>query len=463
MNSKAIRLIRLACKACAHPRLASRAVSQRGVFTSLQNVWSSLDNSGITKPELHLMSGHPDIVIDKIAKQLMKCPHVSRPLANALVMACLEVGAEERGIEILDDAAARDVTMRWFVMCEIVNARLLLLSRCSGRKHRNRLRNEVALAAQNLSSTEYTTNGQLLSFVETCSRSGVSVPRATLVNIGNKLSYNLVTALSQLPLLRFGEPAQIGNKVNLFVSGCPRSGTTATGQLLRLHEKVAMYTERFNETLGYSPYQFAWPRATGDTGPNHPLHTQWKFTAEKTTTAKYVGDKRPHFLSGWHVSQWNYTPDQIRIVHIIRSPESVAASYVKRSQQASSGDSEGVQGWPRYRNEFGAAFALNTSNRLLEDIMHTEFRNSIYVVRYEQLFTNPECVLSILDWLELSTQGDDIQAMVEFVQKSRERAQCKRLLDPSLLRTFESRFDRELHQRCLSFCSPYEAAMRSEF
>ena len=74
MNSKAIRLIRLACKACAHPRLASRAVSQRGVFTSLQNVWSSLDNSGITKPELHLMSGHPDIVIDKIAKQLMKCP-----------------------------------------------------------------------------------------------------------------------------------------------------------------------------------------------------------------------------------------------------------------------------------------------------------------------------------------------------------------------------------------------------
>lgn len=73
-----------------------------------------------------------------------------------------------------------------------------------------------------------------------------------------------------LPLLGWSRMAPADHDRFLFVSGTPRSGTSALGQLLKSHADIAVYNELYPDRYGYLPAMFA-PENVGELHRRGPL------------------------------------------------------------------------------------------------------------------------------------------------------------------------------------------------
>ena len=367
-------------------------------------------------------------------------------LASRLVVQiCLETGREQDGVDLLES----DCNITEHDKCL---ALLALQSRITDDADHQVLQERAADHLTRLldSNCKFV---QVKQCIQTVSLAGLSLPLDLLTRIGAQAQVQPRES-ELLPLRFLNEPVPTDHAHrNLFVSGCPRSGTTALGQLLRRHPAVALYTERFNGHYGYCPQQFENQNALTDADLDNKLHGQWTQTERKSHNSMWVGDKRPNFLTGWHISKHHYSPDRIRIVHITRSAADVAASYAQRCRKSIEGSENVVRGWPRHRNEYAAAFDLNVNNRILISMLNSRFADSILVVNYEHVFSDPDQATAIFDWLGLPLNTAMQDAIIEFTNKSRAITMKPRLHAQDMLNRMNSRLNRRLHDRVATISS----------
>lgn len=229
----------------------------------------------------------------------------------------------------------------------------------------------------------------------------------------------------------------------LIVSGNPRSGTTALGDVLNLSDDIGLFLERYNYTLGYHPnmfqedYLFA-PRFTGT-----ELSKQNEALRKKVGQSKYIGDKIPRFFVSWPITAQNYDPKDIKIVHISRNIYDVAYSYEQRAKWSR----EGLDtGWLGNRDTFAACKEANVANlRTLEALNDPKFKDSIYVVEYETIYTSIDHFKELFTYLEVDW-SENLQSKIEtFLEKSKGLEKKDRILSDDDRRIIEEEYDFELH------------------
>lgn len=147
----------------------------------------------------------------------------------------------------------------------------------------------------------------------------------------------------------------------LFISGCPRSGTTVTATLLNWNDDVLVTQERYAPMFRERPHEllpelFTQERMadfrkgeSGYTGfesmKEHTAH--YANPKDFSAIASYPirGDKITHLYRNLHVFDLDaWRGRDITIVHVIRNPVMVAYSFETRRQDSS-------DGWDRDYNE----------------------------------------------------------------------------------------------------------------
>lgn len=194
----------------------------------------------------------------------------------------------------------------------------------------------------------------------------------------------------------------------LFVSGVPRSGTTALGRLLGQHEDVAMYIELYPPTYGYVPEMLD-HRAVRMLADRNILRLGKMHDAvlAKSVHSRFVGDKRPGFMVSAELTFMNFIPDNIRVVHIVRNIDEVAVSYQRRYDAGT---------WAR--NFEVAIQDANLSNRLAARLLATEFGRSMIVLDYHQFWRAAGNIRWLFAKLDLPSGGIDCKSIEFFVKKA---------------------------------------------
>lgn len=195
---------------------------------------------------------------------------------------------------------------------------------------------------------------------------------------------------------------------NLFIIGCPRSGTTWLQLLLGYHPAVstANETQLVSDYLG--PPLRRWmssSRSRRDTGlqqlfEHEEFVARLRAVARETMTriaddgSEVVLEKTPqHAL--WGPELLEIFPDA-RIIHLVRDPRDVTASLLAASEDWGSGwapdNAHDAAWWWRDHVEAVCEFRTRTHR----------FREA----RYEDLYAEPEdCLADLFDWLGLDASA----------------------------------------------------------
>lgn len=194
---------------------------------------------------------------------------------------------------------------------------------------------------------------------------------------------------------------------SVFVSGVPRSGTTALGRVLNTSPEIELYHELYPARLGYTAKMF---------DPNLlPEVIQARYRPEKRPVPnldpalRFRGDKRPLFLNGWSITKRNYRPDQIRIIHIVRDPRNVAASYEKRRVRALTGR----RNWDADRGSWIAESDMQLNRQLLEQVQQSEFSDSIKVVPFRKAVCDLNTVQDMHDFIGARMDVEAAKAQID--------------------------------------------------
>jgi hypothetical protein len=241
-----------------------------------------------------------------------------------------------------------------------------------------------------------------------------------------------------------GEKKKIQQKT-LIVSGNPRSGTTALGDLLNLSDDIGLFLERYNYALGYHPNMFREEYLFSPIFTDTELSKQNEALKKKIGHSKYIGDKRPRFFVSWPITVQNYEPDDIRIVHISRNIYDVAYSYEQRAKWARDGLDKG---WFGNRGTLAACQEANVANlRTVEALKDPEFKDSIYVVEYEKVYRSIDNFKKLFSYLEVEWT-DGVQEKVEaFLEKSKGLEKKQRILSDENRKIIEAHYDFDLHNQ----------------
>lgn len=140
----------------------------------------------------------------------------------------------------------------------------------------------------------------------------------------------------------------------LFISGLPRSGTTALMELLNLSADVALYDELYGPWSGYGPTSFRLPNVFFAMARRPWRERQMhQSVLEKSKVAGAVGEKSPLFVASAEKTLARFPPSTVKVVHIFRPILDVAASYQRRADDASD----------QWRADRGMQVAIDEMNR----------------------------------------------------------------------------------------------------
>ncbi|WP_319773583.1 sulfotransferase domain-containing protein [Breoghania sp.] len=185
----------------------------------------------------------------------------------------------------------------------------------------------------------------------------------------------------------------------LFVSGLPRSGTSALGALLNLSRDIAMYMELKTQWWPYSPQSVSVEHVSQFLNETHQHYKYNKEIWEKSKSARYVGDKRPLFLSNCiDKTLENFQGENLKVVHIFRNIKDIALSYKGRVDK-------GKGNWPAWRGPFAAVNDFNITNQFLRDAPLHRCENFKFV-NYSDLFTSVDRCMELFKWVGVADQEE---------------------------------------------------------
>lgn len=205
----------------------------------------------------------------------------------------------------------------------------------------------------------------------------------------------------------------------LFVSGTPRSSTTALGKLLTTHPDVTLFIELYGANTGYVPQMFSFAniRRLLDAGfikkPPKPENME---LLELGQAGTMIGDKRPNFMESANLTLANFRGRRVNVLHLIRDVKEVAASYLRRRQAGT---------FPGSYDHVMAVKHVNMNNRnavALAGQLAPEHR--LFVLDYATFWSRPANARRLMRAIGLDPRQanrNDINVMFERSERLRER------------------------------------------
>jgi hypothetical protein len=203
----------------------------------------------------------------------------------------------------------------------------------------------------------------------------------------------------------------------LFVCGAPRSGTTATAQLLNRHPDIAIGIERYKNlgAAGLGERLFDRERFFDfrETDTNVRALSTYARLEKKYDDAKWVGDKVPRYYTRYEALFEKFKESVV--IFVLRDIHAVASSWNKRAE-----DPEDT--WPE-ANDY--VQAVREWNEALERTLayKQKYRNRLMIIEYEKLFSGDILVLKrILRRLELDAPRSMVRQFRKMTQSWSERS-----------------------------------------
>ncbi len=204
------------------------------------------------------------------------------------------------------------------------------------------------------------------------------------------------------------DSVQCPNLKFLFVTGCPRSGTTEVVNVLNHHPAVAIGMERFKFVIRdrfedfqqclFETENFV-RSAEEDTNilprsPAYRAHYAMLKNKLEAGGVTYVGDKLPFLHRHYQAINKRFESPRWLIMH--RSPYAVAASYCLRARDPDD------KGWPEQNDHTVAVKHWVESFRLMRS-MEKELPERALVCQYEEFYSGDRSHLArVFDFLGLT-------------------------------------------------------------
>lgn len=218
-------------------------------------------------------------------------------------------------------------------------------------------------------------------------------------------------------------------KKYLFITGCPRSGTSALSLLIGAHPKIAMGVERFHNLVipnfklkrdHFSEQRFFdfKPSDSHIKLQDQPrIELSYQSLKERYGQCDYVGDKIPYLYDYYNELVEEFAAeDQLSLIVIIRNVFDVANSYEHRAADEN-------QKWSRDYKK-----AVGDWNRCMRKTLNlSQSFDKITLVQYEDLYggQNLDLLHSIFNDLDLKTSKSVIDFYNEQLKQSRKKEQIR--------------------------------------
>ncbi len=207
---------------------------------------------------------------------------------------------------------------------------------------------------------------------------------------------------------------------NLFVIGCPRSGTTALGKLLNTHPAICLGVERytllsFPKHFRLNPSLFTYERffdlQPGDTfySDMEAFFPEYANLRDKYIDSIYVGDKIPILYKAVDKLVENFPG--AKIILITRNIFHVAASYLRRARD------ETDSTWQRTR---GLQAAVEDWARAIEVLDRIRHRKNVIPVCYELFFDDDAPLRRVCDTLDITCDDAFLASFRNFQARFRQ-------------------------------------------
>jgi len=206
----------------------------------------------------------------------------------------------------------------------------------------------------------------------------------------------------------------------LFVSGAPRSGTTALGRLLHTHLLVSLYVELFSFRFGYVPEMFNRAniiRLNRDGLLKSFDKHRNPDVLSSVTPEHIVGDKRPNFMTSAALSLRNFAGKAVTIVHIVRPIRQVAMSYLTHVNSGR---------WHASRDHRLAVEHLNRNNRNALDLVErVQPGHRVVVIDYNSFWSAASNAERLFGEIGLDAEGvskEDVAAIFRISERVPDRS-----------------------------------------
>ncbi len=172
----------------------------------------------------------------------------------------------------------------------------------------------------------------------------------------------------------------------LFVTGSPRSGTSALTELLSAHDEISLGMERYKKLYYLDKVSrehfekerfFSYdPEDTNVRIEGGRYEAFYRSLKEKYSRSRFLGDKYPN-LFRYYDKLANVFGDEHTVVYIVRDVFRVASSWNVRARKEN-------DKWPLTNDYRAAVENWNLANRLTLDSMRKGRR--VIVAEYERLY-----------------------------------------------------------------------------
>lgn len=222
----------------------------------------------------------------------------------------------------------------------------------------------------------------------------------------------------------------------LFITGTSRSGTTVLADFLRTDQRIVMGRERFAWRLKrpgefttslFEKDRFCLEFSAEDS--HHSKHQAYYLNAwHYFESASWIGDKLPR-LPQYYDTLYRAFPD-CRVVYLARDPIEVADSFQRRSEEtARKLSTSGASSRRMWSAERGWAHAITEWNTAVRNTLDRTETNPICVVRYDQLFVDPDALEGLYSFLGLEPTDDTVH---RWRAMGRRRSEIEAVRRPSL-------------------------------
>jgi len=224
-------------------------------------------------------------------------------------------------------------------------------------------------------------------------------------------------------------------QAHVFVSGMPRSGTTALGQMLGLHPDIVLFVELHNYMYTYAPESFSAPVIARQQRTKPTIGTP--DVMARAPRAPFLGDKRPLFHYALPHTLQAMAGRAVHVLHILRPVVQVAASYHARAVNPQ-------DIWDPLRDIHHCIDEMNVMHRYILDLLArppTDARHRISFVDYSRCFGDIGFATDILAGLGAAVSPSLRAVIIAFQTRSAAVMARPRQTPPAIAAALEQGLD----------------------